>query len=303
MRMSLLCVAVVAVAGSAARTTSLQAPATTVAEAAEGLQLSIGADTVQPGGAFLLTLRSAMPLARATAHVFDLEVPLDATNTATTWQALVGVDLAIKAGSYPVTVTTVDAASDRAGTAQTSLQVLARRFPTRRLRVAPRFVDPPADEVTRITAEAATLSAIFASRTPRQWRGPFRAPAPGTPNSNFGLRSVFNGQARNPHAGVDYAGPTGLPIAAPDAGTVVLAQDLYFTGNTVIVDHGAGLFSLFAHLSRIAVTAGQPVEPGAVVGQLGATGRVTGPHLHWAVRLYGARVDPLAVVAALRTAP
>lgn len=263
----------------------------------------LGTASVQPGGAFLLSLSSEAPLASATAHVFDLEVPLDPDSQATTWQALVGVDLAVKTGSYTVAVTAVDSVSGQPRTVEAPLDVPARRFPTRRLRVAPRFVDPPAQEVARIMDEAAALTAAFASRTPRRWRGPFRAPAPGTPNSNFGLRSVFNGQARNPHAGVDYAGPVGQPIAAPDFGTVVLAKDLYFTGNTVIVDHGAGLFSLFAHLSSVGVTAGQAVEPGAVVGLLGATGRVTGPHLHWAVRLHGARVDPLAVMAALRAAP
>jgi murein DD-endopeptidase MepM/ murein hydrolase activator NlpD len=284
------------------------------------VRLSAGAEPLQPGGVFLVTLQSVVPLVHATAHVFDADVPLDATEAgvgigvggaretagatgaATTWQALVGIDLDVKPGSYPVTVVAVEAVSSRTVTIDTRVQVRPRRFPTRRLRVAPRFVDPPADEVTRIVAEAARLTEVFASRTPRQWHGPFRAPAPGTPNSNFGLRSVFNGQARNPHAGVDYRGPTGLPIAAPDAGTVVLAENLYFTGNTVIVDHGAGLFSLFAHLSQIGVTPDQRLAQGDVVGQLGATGRVTGPHLHWAIRLRGARVDPLAVIAALRTA-
>lgn len=286
----------------AAQAAATLAPAPAPADQA-GLRVSFGSASAQPGGVVLLTLHAPTRLARATARVFDMDVPLDATDGASTWQALVGIDLDVKAGVYPVTVTAIDALSETSNVVDTRLPILARQFPTRRLRVAPRYVDPPADEVTRILAEATRLTDIFASRTPKQWRGPFRAPAPGTPNSNFGLRSVFNGQARNPHAGVDYRGPTGQPIAAPDTGTVVLAEDLYFTGRTVIVDHGAGLFSLFAHLSRIDVTAGQHVAPGEVVGRLGATGRVTGPHLHWAVRLHGARVDPLAVVAALRMAP
>ncbi len=243
--------------------------------------------TAQPGGVVLLTLHAPARLARATARVFDMDVPLD-VDAAGTWQALLGIDLDVKAGLYPVTVTAIDAVSETSSIVEVQLRVQAGQFPTRRLRVAPRYVDPPAGEVTRILAEAKRLTDIFASRTTKQWQGPFRPPAPGTPNSNFGLRSVFNGQARNPHAGVDYRGPTGQPIAAPDRGTVVLAEDLYFTGQTVIVDHGAGLFSLFAHLSRIDVTPGQQVAPGDIVGRLGATGRVTGPHLHWAVRLGGA---------------
>jgi murein DD-endopeptidase MepM/ murein hydrolase activator NlpD len=104
---------------------------------------------------------------------------------------------------------------------------------------------------------------------------------------------------RNPHSGADFPSPAGTPIAAPSAGRVVLARDLYFSGNTVILDHGLGLFSLLAHMSVVDVREGDLVPSGKVVGNVGATGRVTGPHLHWAVRLNGARVDPMAVLALL----
>jgi len=114
-----------------------------------------------------------------------------------------------------------------------------------------------------------------------------------------GVRRVFNGQPRQPHAGADLLSPAGTPILAPSDGRVVLARDLYFTGNTVVIDHGLGLFSLFAHLSTIGVHAGDTVPGGATIGLVGATGRVTGPHLHWAMRLNGARVDPLSVLALL----
>jgi murein DD-endopeptidase MepM/ murein hydrolase activator NlpD len=280
-------------------------PAGAAAAPAESpaLRISLSGASVEPGGVTVLTLHAPTRLARAAARVFEMDVPLDPADAPGTWQALIGIDLDVKAGLYPVSVTAIDGVSERSSVVDAQLWVRPRQFPTRRLRVAPRYVDPPAGEVTRILAEAQRLTDVFASRTPRQWRGPFTAPAPGTPNSNFGLRSVFNGQARNPHAGVDYRGPTGQPIAAPGGGTVVLAEDLYFTGRTVVVDHGAGLFSLFAHLSRIDVAPGQRVAQADTIGALGATGRVTGPHLHWAMRLGGARVDPLAVVAALRTAP
>jgi len=135
--------------------------------------------------------------------------------------------------------------------------------------------------------------------SPRHWSGGFRTPLSVRPNSNFGTRSVFNGQPRNPHAGVDFAAPAGTPVAAPNGGIVALAESLYFTGNTVILDHGLGLYSLYAHLSRLDVVPGRSVAAGDIVGLLGATGRVTGPHLHWAIRLNGARVDPLSLVAAL----
>ena len=122
---------------------------------------------------------------------------------------------------------------------------------------------------------------------------------PDPANSAFGTRSILNGQPRSPHSGADFRSAAGTPIKAPNAGRVVLAGDRYFTGNTVIIDHGLGLFSLFAHLSEVSVKEGDSVQSGEVVGKVGATGRVTGPHLHWSVRLSGARVDPLSLLAAL----
>ena len=117
--------------------------------------------------------------------------------------------------------------------------------------------------------------------------------------SRFGTRSIFNGQARNPHSGADFMSPAGTPIQAPNAGRVALARDLYFSGNTIVIDHGLGVFSLLAHLSAFDVREGDTVAAGQVVGRVGATGRVTGPHLHWAVRVADARIDPLALLALL----
>ena len=118
--------------------------------------------------------------------------------------------------------------------------------------------------------------------------------------SGFGVRSVYNGEPRAPHSGADFASPSGTPVLAPGGGRVVLAEPLYFTGQTVVIDHGLGLVSLLAHLSRIDVRVGADVVAGARVGLVGATGRATGPHLHWTVRLQGARVDPMSVIAALQ---
>jgi murein DD-endopeptidase MepM/ murein hydrolase activator NlpD len=114
---------------------------------------------------------------------------------------------------------------------------------------------------------------------------------------------VFNGEARSPHGGTDFLSPAGTPVRAPNAGRVVAARELYFAGQTVMIDHGAGVFSQLAHLSRIDVQEGESVRPGQVVGQVGATGRVTGAHLHWAVRVAGARVDGLSLLALLGAVP
>jgi len=122
-------------------------------------------------------------------------------------------------------------------------------------------------------------------------------------SGGFGTRSVFNGQPRSPHSGVDFGSKAGTPVVAPAGGVVTLAEPLFFTGSTVVIDHGLGLYSLLAHLSTFAVKEGERVRRGQVVGFAGATGRVTGPHLHWSVRLNGARVDPLSLIALTNASP
>jgi murein DD-endopeptidase MepM/ murein hydrolase activator NlpD len=175
-----------------------------------------------------------------------------------------------------------------------------KRFETRRLKVDPQFVNPPASEGERIAREAKQMAALFAQVSPeRLWRGQFDMPVPGQPTSSFGRLSVLNGESRGRHQGADFRAASGTPVHAPNGGRVVLAADLYFSGNTVIIDHGLGMFSLFAHFSRLGVHTGEMVTRGQVLGESGATGRVTGPHLHWALRLGEASVDPLAVVNAV----
>src|SRR5262249_52691915 len=133
----------------------------------------------------------------------------------------------------------------------------------------------------------------------RLWTEGFVRPVPGPANATFGSRSVFNGERRQPHAGADFMSPAGTPVRAPNGGRGVFAGGRVFPGHTVLLGHGLGAFSLLAHLSSIDVHEGNVVARGETIGKVGATGRVTGPHLHWAVRLSGARVDPLAVLAVL----
>ncbi len=133
------------------------------------------------------------------------------------------------------------------------------------------------------------------------WTEPFAAPVPGIPTSSFGRRSIVNGEPRAPHSGMDFQAPTGTPVTAPNRGTVVLVADQYFAGRVVIIDHGARVYSYLAHLSAIDVTNGDVVERGQRVALSGATGRVTGPHLHWTLRIGAARVDPLSMVYVTRS--
>lgn len=203
------------------------------------------------------------------------------------------VPLDAKAGASELVV--------RAGDAEIRkpLRVVAKKFPEQRLKVEDKYVSPSKEQQARIEREKARLDSIYARRSETAPPGaPFVRPVEGAPTSTFGLRRFFNGEPRAPHAGLDLKAATGTPVKSAGPGVVVLADDLYFAGNTVIVDHGAGLFTIYAHLSRIDVADGDAVAAGRVVGLSGATGRVTGPHLHWGARVGETIFDPRALLDA-----
>ena len=267
------------------------------AHPADSVAVTASARSMQPGELVVLTITAPASSDSVRLHAFNREIPAYRVD-AVTWRALVGIDLGVTAGTYPVSI---DARSrSRRHHTTYPLKVRPRRFPVRRLSVEPAFVNPPAEVRDRIAAEAAELERLWSQTTQqRLWNGPFLAPVQGATASGFGARSIFNGSPRSPHSGVDFVSPMGAPVAAPNAGRVVLARNLYFSGKTVVLDHGLGLFSLFAHFSVIDVHEGDVVSTRQEIGQVGATGRVTGPHLHWAVRVDGARVDPLALLTLL----
>jgi murein DD-endopeptidase MepM/ murein hydrolase activator NlpD len=183
--------------------------------------------------------------------------------------------------------------SDAQGTRTVAFQVQDKRYRTQQLRIDnDRQVNPNADDLARIERERALLDAALESFTPALPTFVLAAPVTGVRSDSYGSRRVFNGQARNPHSGMDIAAPTGTPIHAPAAGTVVAVGDFFFNGNTVIVDHGSGLVTMYCHLASIAVAKGDSVNRGALLGAVGATGRVTGPHLHFGVALNRAMIDP-----------
>lgn len=260
------------------------------------LEITSRARALQPGELVVLSI-AAPDAATITVHAFGHSVEAYTADDGG-WRALVGIDLDVKPGRYPVTV--------QAGSAHASLDlaVRPRTFRTRTLTVDPAFVTPPESERERIASEAKLLDQVWlSSAAERLWHGPFVPPVPQPANSAFGTRSVFNGQPRNAHGGADFLSPAGTPILAPNAGRIVIARPLYFSGNTVVIDHGLGIFSMLAHLSAFDVHEGDRVAAGDRVGRVGATGRVTGPHLHWAVRANGARVDPLSVLEVLGSKP
>lgn len=264
----------------------------------QGKTLSITheARALRPGEAVLLTIEHSEALQSVKATAPGQTPGAFQAGAGTRWQVLLGIDVETAPGPYRVSIEAMTTGGSLLKAAHT-LQVTPRKFGTRRLTVDPKFVTPPPEVVPRIVREQERLTAVFAQVTDRAWQGPFVAPLNGPSADNFGLQSVFNGVPRSRHRGVDYASPAGAPVAAPGAGRIVLAEDHYFTGNTVVIDHGGGLFSLLAHLSRIDIEVAEFVERGATIGLVGATGRVTGPHLHWTVRIGPAAIDPLSLLA------
>lgn len=206
-----------------------------------------------------------------------------------TWQAVVGLPLSLGAGAQQLDI------SDHGATRTLSFQVLPKQYESQYLTLAnKRQVDPTAEDLQRIAREQALSNRAFAT-----WSDiladdlRFDLPAQGRFSSAFGLRRFFNNQARQPHSGLDIAAPDGTPVLAPAAGTVIDTGNYFFNGNTVFIDHGQGLISMYNHLSRISVKKGARVARGQRIGAVGKTGRVTGAHLHWTVSLNNARVDPM----------
>jgi murein DD-endopeptidase MepM/ murein hydrolase activator NlpD len=282
------CVLAVALAGMCVATEAV---------AADAIQIATAARSIRQGEVVSFTATTLEPLDALQVRAFDRDVATFRLDSLT-WQALLGIDLETKAGSYVVSFEGVS--GGQAVTATTTIAIQSRVFATRTLTVNEAFVNPPAPLLARITDEAAGLERLWTqSASSRLWSDSFVRPVPGQANSAFGTRSIYNGERRQPHGGADFRSPAGTPVRAPNSGRVVLARDLYFTGNTVVIDHGLGVFSLLAHLSVVDVHEGDTVNRGDTVGAVGATGRVTGPHLHWGVRMNDARVDPLAILAIL----
>lgn len=207
------------------------------------------------------------------------------------WIALAGVDVEASIGrsSLQITAHTSSGAIDLSRIIETH----PAHYRTGTLTVPPKFVTPGPDELKQIAADNDLKSKVFAASAAEPlWKGSFRAPVQAEPTDSFGTRRMFNGKLASIHKGMDFRAPLGTIVRASNSGVVVLARPLYYEGNCVAIDHGLGLYTLSMHFSRIDVHEGQHVAAGDKLGLSGATGRVTGPHLHWAVRWEGAYLDP-----------
>lgn len=214
--------------------------------------------------------------------------------------AVVGISL-----DAPLGKKFLDVDSPAQGKLQIPFTVVRKSYPVQRLTLADdKMVNPPPAELARINEETALMTAQYDLYTPLSTSPfPLVLPAAGAVSSNFGLRRILNGEPRNPHAGIDIAAKSGDPVTAPAPGRISLTGAFYFNGNTIFLDHGGGLISMVCHLSAIDVQDGDTVVRAQRIGRVGATGRATGPHLHWSVSLNGQRIDPKAVLALFQKTP
>ena len=212
---------------------------------------------------------------------------------------LIGVDLEAKPGLVNVIVkSTTSSATLRES--QIRLQIKPKSFKQESFSVAAEFDQLSAEVIERIRKDQDQFSRAFMSSAPeRLWEGSFLLPVSSDVTSPFGYRRVINGTPRAPHTGVDLKAALGTEVMAANHGRVVLLGDFFFSGNSLVLDHGGGLYTVYFHLSEFKVEAGAPVRKGDLIGLSGMTGRVTGPHLHWGARLNNARVDPFELLRKL----
>jgi murein DD-endopeptidase MepM/ murein hydrolase activator NlpD len=258
-----------------------------------GLTVTASVSSPALGGVSLVTVTSEQPLAALVMVDGETRTVLERSASGTTFRGLLGVDLAAAPGARPLVFETPDGSTRLVW----PLKVAAGDFRVQKLSVDPRYVEVPKEELERVKADQVRVAEAYSRGSAVRLFTSFARPVKARSNGNFGARRVYNGKTKGFHAGLDLAAAEGTSVQAAGDGRVVLAGELYFSGGTVLLDHGAGLFTQYFHLSRIDVKEGDDVAKGARLGASGHTGRVTGPHLHWGAKLHAARVNPEDLLA------
>ncbi|MBN1940381.1 MAG: M23 family metallopeptidase [Candidatus Aminicenantes bacterium] len=261
-----------------------------------GVALEFTCRALQPGEVILVKSRNDPTVRRIDVRLRTQKRRFDFD--AGTGTALLGIDYGAKPQAYFMEI----GVERRDGSRENlfhKLVVEPRDFPQTKLTVAPGMVNPPPEEAERIRRESVLVADLLAAVSP-SWlgSGPFVSPLPGfEPFPNFGQKRIYNGRIASTHSGVDISAPAGTAARAANSGRVVLATGLYYSGKTVIIDHGLGVFTYYCHFSKLRVKRGDRVAKGDIIAEVGSTGRSTGPHLHWSVRVLDSRVDPWSLAA------
>ena len=266
------------------------------ADAQSILRVALHPQVIQNGGVCLIQVFAAPSLQAVYGEFQGKRIPMALGAQDGNYEGLIAIDMDGRPGVYKVKITATSG-DRRVYSNITALKVKKAHFGTQRLTLPSSMVDLDRKTLDRVNREARRLQVLFQGfRDERLWRGAFIRPVTGEITSPFGLRRVINKQPRSSHSGVDIKAPQGTPVKACNRGFVALVDELFFSGKSVVVDHGWGTFSMYFHLAETHVQEGDQVKKGDVLGRVGSTGRSTAPHLHWGVKISGARVDPLALI-------
>jgi len=250
------------------------------------------------GAPVLFRVTTPKPAQTVSAKWLDHEITFNFDASRKVWFGLAGVSLETKPGTYPIELQ-AETGSGTPLTFKQAIRVQRQRYPkVVVLKVPGRYTAPDPEQLRVIAQDKQIKDQAFKAVTPeRQWRGSFQPPVTTSISDVFGVQRVFNGAVQSTHQGLDFHAPTGTPVSAVNAGTVILARPLYFEGNCVVIDHGQGLLTLYLHLSEFSVKEEEHVSKGQQIGFSGGTGRATGPHLHLAVRWQGVYLNPATLLS------
>ena len=269
--------------------------------AENSLRIEILPKIVKQGDVCLMRTAGPKNLKSIEGEFLEGKIPLVLNANGKFYEALLGVDLDTKPAKYQVKVRGQDKGG-KGFSGTSSLEVKKVSFKTQTLSLPSSMVDLDPKTLERVNGESKRLEDLFQRiRKEKLWKGRFLQPVPGEISTPFGLRRVINRQSKSPHSGVDLRAAEGTPVLASNAGSVVIVADLFFSGKSVVLDHGQGIYSMYFHLSEILAREGEKISKGDVLGQVGSTGRSTGPHLHWGIRVQGSKVDPFSLLRVTET--
>jgi len=257
-----------------------------------GLDVTLTPSTIGQGEVALLSIQK-LGKAKPTVIWMGKKITLLSDNKNEAWAGFIGADLTTKPGRYNINITFSDSNRPHAIT----VSVLSRDYGSRRLTLPKKMVELDSDTLKRAREESKTVKGLFISSGKNPfWMGKWIRPVPGMIVSPFGCRCIINGMERSPHSGVDLKAVEGDPIKATNRGTIALVAHHFFSGLSIFIDHGGDIQSMYFHLSKDFVKVGQLVEKGTIIGLAGSSGRVTGPHLHFGIRLNNGRIDPIKLI-------
>jgi len=256
------------------------------------VDVSFSSETSARGDLILITIKADKG-DNPRVNWMDKEIALIFDRTRASWKGFIATDLNQKAGAYKVLVQAPSSGFEKSF----DIKVTDKDYGVRNLTIPKEKVELDSDTLERVKSEAAVVKTLWdADPTSPEWNEAFLIPVDSSVVGAFGRKSIINNLERSPHTGVDLRGGTGTPVKATNNGRVILVADHFFTGNALYVDHGGGIISMYFHLDKVLVKDGDKIKRGQVIGLIGATGRATGPHLHWGVRINGSRVNPMTLI-------